>query len=90
MAHFILIHTRTFEEMAQETIFSMFQDLVRTPAPDATWLHSWMSVDATRLFCFWQAAHEEAIRRALGPVRMQMLPIEAAYEVVDIDPAFFA
>lgn len=90
MAHYILAHTRTFEEISQETVFGMFQDMVRSPAPDATWLHSWMSVDASRLFCLWQAANEEAIRQALGPERLQMLPIEAVYEVVDIDPAFFA
>jgi hypothetical protein len=90
MAHFILIHTRAIDEIAQETVFTMFRDLVRAKAPGATWLRSWMSVDATRLFCLWEAADEEHIRAALGPERLAMLPIQAAYEVVDVDPAFFA
>ena len=90
MAQFILIHTRAIEEVAQDTTFKLFHALVKVQVPGTKWLGSWMAVDASRLFCLWEAPDEEHIHTALGPERLAMLPIQAAYEVVAIDPAFFA
>lgn len=89
MAHFMLIHSRGIEEAGQDTFFVSFAEVAKTQVPSTKWLRSWMSVDATRMFCLWEAPDVEHIRTALGPERLAMLPILGSHEVVDIDPAVF-
>jgi len=90
MAHFILVHNTAAEELTQETVFAGFRGLAEAKVPDTKWLHSWGTVDGSKLFCLWDAPNVAAIRTALEPWRLEMLPIDAAYEVVDIEPSMFA
>lgn len=52
----------------------------------ATWIHSYVSVDKTRSFCVYDAPSPEAVRRAAARSK---LPIGRITEVRVLDPFFY-
>ncbi len=88
MAKYIVVHTPVAEEATQDTLFKAVQAVAMADAPDTEWLGSWLAVDASKMFCLWNAPDEDAIRAALGEV-LKIAPIEAIYEVVELNPKDF-
>jgi len=89
MAKYIAVHTPLVQEASQNELFGMMRGVVQAQVPDTEWISSWLSVDSSRMFCLWEAPNEEMIREALGDI-LNISPIESVYEVVHIDPDFFA
>jgi len=88
MAKYLVVHTPVAEEATQDTLFKAIQAVAMADVPDTEWLGSWLAVDASKMFCLWDAPDEDAIRAALGEV-LKTAPIEAMYEVVEIKPTDF-
>ena len=89
MAKYIAVHTPLVQEASQNELFGMMRGVVQAQVPDTEWISSWLSVDSSKMFCLWEAPNEEMIREALGDI-LSISPIESVYEVVLIDPNFFA
>lgn len=86
MARFIIIH-RVPTQATQDQTIDAARQVVASLAPGVEWLNSWLSREA-KLFCEWEAPDADAIRAALETVA-DLLPIEACYEVVRIDPQWY-
>jgi hypothetical protein len=50
------------------------------------WIHSYVSVDKTRMFCVYDAPSPEAVRRAASRAK---LPVDRITEVRVLDPYFY-
>ena len=89
MAKYVVIHTPVVEEATQDRLLEFMHAIAVANVPDTEWLASWIAVDSSKMFCIWEAPGEDAIRAALGEEGLKVSPIEAIYEVVDVNPANF-
>ncbi|MBC8447545.1 MAG: DUF4242 domain-containing protein [Chloroflexi bacterium] len=89
MAKYVVTHTPVVEEATQDRLIELLHAIAVTNVPDTAWLASWIAVDSSKMFCLWEAPGEDAIRTALGEEALKLNPIEALYEVVDVNPANF-
>ena len=65
-----------------------YLDVVERNADDGvTWLHSYVSGDATRTFCLYDGPSPEAIRKTAARNR---LPVDRITQVRVLDPYFYA
>jgi hypothetical protein len=90
MAKYVLIHTPMVEKASQDALFRLMKTVSEADVPNTEWLSSWLAVDGSKMFCLWEAPDEDAIRAALAEEVLRVSPIDAVYEVVDIDPDYFA
>lgn len=64
-----------------------YLDVVERNADDGvTWLHSYVSDDATRTFCLYDGPSPEAIRKTAARNR---LPVDRITQVRVLDPYFY-
>ena len=89
MAKYMVVHTPLIAEAEQAQLFDMLRSIAQAEIPDTEWVSSWLSVDSRRMFCLWEAPNEESIRAAIGDV-LEVSPIDSTYEVVLVDPDYFA
>ncbi|MDH7485676.1 MAG: DUF4242 domain-containing protein [Anaerolineae bacterium] len=89
MAKYFVVHAPAVEELPQDRLHELMHAVAVANVPDTEWLASWVTVDARKMFCVWEAPGEAAIRAALGEEALKLNPIEALYEVVDVNPADF-
>lgn len=89
MARYFVVHTPVIEEATQERLYELLHAVTAANVPDTEWLASWVTVDARKMFCLWEAPGEAAIRAALGEGALKLNPIEVLYEVVDVNPTNF-
>ena len=65
-----------------------YLDVVERNADDGvTWLHSYVSDDATKTFCLYDGPSPEAIRKTAARNR---LPVDRITQVRVLDPYFYA
>ena len=65
-----------------------YSDVVERDAEDGvTWLHSFVSDDATRTFCVYDGPSPEAIRKSAARNR---LPVDRITQVRVLDPYFYS
>ncbi len=65
-----------------------YLDVVERNADDGvTWLHSYVSDDATRTFCLYDGPSPEAIRKTAARNR---LPVDRITQVRVLDPYFYS
>ena len=65
-----------------------YVDVVERNADDGvTWLHSYVSADATRTFCLYDGPNPESIRKTAARNR---LPVDRITQVRVLDPYFYS
>jgi len=89
MAKYVVTHSPIVQNASQEMLFKLLQEIAERDVPETEWISSWLAVDGSKMFCLWEAPGEDSIRAALGEQALQMNPIEALYEVVDVKPDYF-
>ncbi len=62
------------------------RQIVERNGEDVTWLHSYVSDDATRTFCVYDALSPEAIRKSAG---RNNLPVDSITSVRVLDPYLY-
>ena len=87
MARFIVIHG-TPSQAPQDQIIQGARKVVASLAPGTEWRNSWISAQAEKLFCEWEAPDADTIRASLEPAK-DLFPVETIYEVEWIDPKWY-
>ena len=87
MARYLVIHA-TPVGGTQDQIIGAAKTLAASLPPSVEWLNSWAAGEAERLFCEWEAEHEEALLAALEPIK-ELCPVKAVHLVTWIDPAWY-
>lgn len=88
MARFIVVHNVAVEEMSQDQLVDLAKQVATRLKPGVEWISSWYTPEANKLFCDWEAPHEEAIRAALGEA-LKVYPIEVIHSVIYVNPAWY-
>jgi len=87
MPRYMVVHSTTGITDQEEAVEAA-RKLVRLLPPETRWLNSWLALQKAKMFCEWEAPDTDTLLAALEPVTPST-PVEAIYEVAQVDPAWY-
>jgi len=87
MPRYLVVHS-TAGITDQEEAVAAARKLARSLPPETKWLNSWLALQKPKMFCEWEAPDTETLLAAMEPVT-ESTPVEAIYEVAQVDPAWY-